>query len=254
DGAAELFFFAVTPDLNGVFRILESDGDGHFLRVFDGPSADPIAFGDIDQDGRADLVCQYGAALYVYESPDEHSYPSQLVWQSPPITTQVGECEIADTDMDGRLEIVYLSYPNNLVIFECEGDNSYVEKLRLQRDIASGGASETAQGIYSPWVGERLLWDLNENGRPEIAKGYFGELHIYESTADDTWEEIFADSTGLVNARVIAGGMDTDGNGKKEMFLGGEDPTTSERNVFIYEADGNRSFRRVATLAAYDGV
>jgi hypothetical protein len=71
------------------------------------------------------------------------------------------------------------------------------------------------------------------------------------------WERIYTDSTGLINARILTGGQDTDGDGKRELFLGGEDWTDESaivRKVFIYQPDGDRSFTRVATLSANDGV
>jgi hypothetical protein len=113
------------------------------------------------------------------------------------------------------------------------------------------------QSIYNPWHGDDLVLDLDRDGRPEIASvGVYGLLQIYESTGDDVWERIYTDSTRSYPGvgRVAAGGRDTDDNGLLELFVGGENQTTYEKEVFIYEPDGDRSFRRVASARALDGA
>jgi len=259
DGWNEIILATQTPTFEGILRILEYEEDGEIRLVFEGPYLIPLATGDLDQDGRSDLIGQVGASLVVYESVDEYSHPTTLVWQSPGISSQVGYSEIADTDSDGRLEIVHHFFAGAMqfVIFECQGDNSYVQKFLSapQNLILSSSGEAFVQSTYSPWLGDDLVFDLDEDGRPEIASGGLqGRLQIFESPADDVWERIFTDSTGLIASRIVSGGVDTDGDGKQELFLGGDDPNTFERKVFIYQPDGDQSFVRAATLAAFDNA
>jgi len=155
------------------------------------------------------------------------------------------------------LEIIYrfLAGVIRITIFECEGDDAYVQKYLSPLELDSR-SKPSLENIYNPWAGDELVLDLDRDGRPEIVNGGQGRLQIYESTADDAWERIYVDSTGLVGSRVLTGGQDTDGNGKRELFLGGEDWTTEPvvRQVFVYEPNGGRSFTRVATMSALDNA
>lgn len=253
DGANEILFSTANT-----LRVLEYAHYAQFVLAYDGPFVSPLATGDIDQDGKSDVV-DLGAnsQLRVFESVDASSHPSVLTWQSPPISNQVGFAAIADTDIDGRLEIVYLFWVGviRIVIFECEGDDTYVQKYLSPLDArALPDESPSLQGIHVPWAGDELVWDLDQDGRPEIADGGQGRLRIFESTADDVWEEIYSDSTGLVGSRILTGGQDTDGDGARELFLGGEDWTVEPvlRKVFVYQPTGERSYTRVAELSGFD--
>ena len=258
DGQSEIILSGSTPALEGVLRILEYQPGGGFAVALEGPNLIPLRAGDIDQDGRSDLIVQVGSQIFVYESTDAQSHPATQVWQSPPISSQLGHAEIADTDGDGALEIIdrFWAGRTRFVVFECEGDNTYTQKF-LSMAHASQGFDKHSQpsGIYSAWAGDDLLFDLDADGRPEIVHGGIdGELVIHESTGDDTWELIYADSTGLSSTAVMGGGVDTDGDGKRELFLAGDDQITWERTVFIYQADGDRSFSRVGTLTTFDNA
>jgi hypothetical protein len=257
DGVNEIVLAAGTPETGSICRILEHMAYGQYVPVFDGPNMLLLATGDADQDGRSEFV-GLGALgrLQVYEAADESSHPSILVWQSAPLSSQAGVAEIADTDADGQLEIVYLFSAGvmRLAIFECKGDNDYVQKFLGA--VEKGHADPDAGATYNAWTSDDLLWDLDLDGRPEIANafGFDRRMQVLESTADDVWQKIFEDSTGLRNGRVVGGGVDSDGDGIREMFVGGENPDTGERRIIIYQPTGDRSFERVAEFGAFDGV
>jgi len=257
DGLNEIILVALSLKTGYFSRVLECASPGLYVAVFDGPATFLLATGDADQDGRSDFVgLGGGGQLQVYEAADEFSHPSILVWQSPPLSTQVGRADIADTDRDGELEIVYLfeAGTTRLGIFECKGDNNYVQKFLSA--VEKGHADASRGSAYDAWAGDDLLWDLDLDGRPEIANagGLARSTQIVESTGDDTWEKIYEDSTGLRNARVVSGGVDSDADGIREMFVGGEDLDTGERRIIIYQPTGDRSFERVAEFGAFDGV
>ncbi len=81
----------------------------------------------------------------------------------------------------------------------------------------------------------------------------YGYVHISESSADNVWAPTFIDSTGLDNAYAVTGGVDTDGNGRPELFVSGDSQEVpGQRRTFVYEAVGDNCFTRVATLPFYD--
>ncbi len=67
------------------------------------------------------------------------------------------------------------------------------------------------------------------------------------------WLPTFFDSTGLDNAYAVTGGVDTDGNGRPELFVSGDSQEVpGQRRTFVYEAAGDNCFTRVAMLPYYD--
>jgi len=256
DGMNEIFLRATTPEGVGVLRILEQQDTGQFAVSFEGANLIPLAVGDADQDGKSDLVAQIGTRLVVFESHDEESFPSSQAWQSPPISSGLGYDEIVDTDSDGRLEIVHRFWAGEtrFVIFECQTDNTYIQRF-LSPPQEPQGLAKLHQSEYSPWTGDDLVFDLDEDGQPEIVLGDLdGNVRIYESPADDAWELIFADSTGLSAVDIMSGGVDTDGDGTRELFVAGDDNINYDRTVFVYQPDGDRSFVRVGTWTYFDNA
>jgi len=257
DGMNEIIVPTVNESQDDVTRILELVPGGGIVLVSEVPGVFALASGDLDQDGKSDLVGQLGANIRVYESLGQQEHPSKLVWESPPISNQIGNIEIADTDSDGRLEIVFRVFIGQMrvIIFECEGDNRYALKYSSTPTSLSGKYIASEQNIYSPWLGDDLVFDLDGDGRPEIASGgLFGLLEIFESASDDVWERIYTDSTGLVSSGVVAGGVDMDADGKPELFVAGSDHDLNDRIVLIYQASGDRSFERVGILTTNDGA
>jgi len=257
DGQNELILRGSTASREGVLRILELQGDPAAFEVaFEGPDLTPLAVGDLDQDGKSDLVVQESGWVFVYESLDSHSHPTQLVWQSPQISNVLGFSEIADTDSDGQLEIVYLVDVGEfrVIIFECDGDNQYTLKYVSPAGPASAASSSLPrpEPSYTARPGAELVFDLNVDGRPEIVRGSSGAgtMVIFESPANDVWEPVFSDSTGLVPLYIMGGGADTDEDGKPELFVGGIDWTHEEYRTYVYQRAGD-ALVRVDTLSAY---
>lgn len=233
DGSPELSGGVSTSD-TFTYRILEyNKTDAMFHQAFSGPELVPYAVGDIDHDGKSDVIGQYGSVLRMYESPSSTEYPTSLVWQSGPMPNVVGFATVSDTDRDGNLEIIYSRNSNSsrLLIFENTADNAFALKL----NASTSGIQES---------GPKVIADLDQDGLQEIAFcGTNGYVHIFESPANDVWQETFTDSTGMLNAYAVTGGVDTDGNGKPELFVAGA-------GTMVYEAVGDNTFVRVARLGS----
>ncbi len=247
DGAIELVFGG--GSLNS-WRIWEYRGTNTYALEDSGISAlIPYAVGDLDQDGRSEIVGQTSGYVEVFESLGAGVHPSQLVWSSPYLSNTTGHTKIGDTDRDGRMEIIQSVNHDGgstcgLVIYENTGDNTYAPAF----NATLVGPSAT---------GDKLIADLDGDGNLEIALcGSPGWLHIFESSADNTWALTFRVWTGLYNAYTIAGGQDTDGNGKLEIFVTGTLFSSSTANycTIVYESTGDNTFASVDTLIADAGV
>ena len=221
------------------YRFLEEQGGNVYASVQEGPPLLPYVVGDLDQDGKSELIGQYGSILYVYESVNPHKHPTHLVWTSPPLSAIIGETTSGDTDADGRLEIIHSvdSFVGNsaLVIYENTGNDQF--------DEVFWGVVPSNQSH-----GEKVIADLDGDGRMEIAfAGGQGHVHVYESSGDNQWEHVWTTSTGMINAYGAEGGADTDGNGRPELFVMGE--MGGLARTFVFESAADNSFVAVDTIS-----
>ena len=242
DGANEV----VLTGLANTYRIWEHQGSNAYTLQDSGTSVLSVyAIGDVDQDGRSEIIGQTSGYVQVIESIEPYLHPSQLVWSSPYLSDTVGIPTIGDSDRDGRMEILQsingTGPTSGLAIFESTSDNSFAWVLNA-----------TLVGPAS--TGQKLIADLDGDGKLEIALcGLPGWLHVFESPCDNVWCLTFREYTGLSNAYTMAGGRDTDGNGKPEMFVMGTF-LGDYYATMVYESIGDNTFTRVSTIVMDPGV
>lgn len=187
DGAKDIVF-GTRNDSSGQKRLMALRYDGAnvagFPRVINGAVTSDIAAGDLDHDGRMELVF-YDAWRYVYAvRPDGTDYPgfpklmpytSSVDWVTSPA--------LADLDDDGWLEIVYT--PNatgldaKLVVVGTKYAAGTSGQVWSGWPVSLPGSSEA-----SPVVG-----DLDGDGVPEIIQGIGGgdvgapyNLYVYHAS------------------------------------------------------------------------
>lgn len=240
DGLGEVAHYE--GDAQGLHYFLyEHQGANTYSLEFVGDDLIPYAIGDLDRDGKAEVIGQAIDRVAVYESVDATSYPTELVWISPPLTNVVGNTTVADTDVDGKLEIIHSANTfgsGTLVIFENDGDNNFTQVASIS---LPGGP-----------FGEKAIGDLDGNGIPNIALSGAGRrTHVLETTGDNTWRVLWTAKTTLQNTYATEIGPDLDGNGKPELFvLGSGGPGW---RTLIYEDAGIDEFAHVGTLVHIDG-
>jgi len=206
----------------------------------------PRATGDLDGDGRSELVGEF-LSIEVYESTSSTTYPTELVWSSPPLGNTDRGVSVGDTDRDGQMEIITshnLGAGSILLIYENRGDNDFALAF-----------SDTTP--YNDFASNKAIGDLDGDGRIEIAlSGIDGWVLVYESSTNDTWELTWVGWTGMANAFAVAIGPDIDGNGKNELFVTGTDfsePGHPEWKTIVFESDGDNTFAETAAMSIYDG-
>jgi hypothetical protein len=192
----------------------------------------------------------------LYEAASPGTHPDQLVWEAAGSVDEgdfweVG-AEIADTDLDGRREIVVAGQGSNqhrILVYENDGDNSFVESYFQALDLSVS---------QSMTIGD----DIDGDGVPEILYGGLGagpgRLYVVESTGDNAYKTIwstdvvYSDGHTINVSNMISAG-DLDGDGRKEFVAGGRktigaptDPVLAV--VYVFEATGNDHFEAVASL------
>jgi hypothetical protein len=241
DGLGEVVHY--DGDAQGVhhYYLYEHRGANTYSLEFVGDDLIPYAIGDLDRDGKTELVGQFGSQIRVYESIDPNSYPTELVWVSPNISNVVGYSIIGDTDLDGRQEIIHSANSfggsSGLLIYENDGDNSFA----LVYTAPFQGGS----------IGEKAIGDLDSDGLPEIAfSNLGGHVYVLASTMDNTWMLKWTTTTIVQAAYAVEIGPDLDGNGKPELFVLGN---RQGWRTFIYEVSGVDQFAQVGSLVHNDG-
>jgi len=98
--------------------------------------------------------------------------------------------------------------------------------------------------------------DLDGDGRPEVFVGTIeGDLYAFEASTNNGWVQTWGDSMNLFHANAV-GGWDTDGNGKMELFVTGNNFVDGTWEARVYESTGDDAYEVVSTLAvpfAYSG-
>lgn len=240
DGRGEVVLLKYIPPSLFRYEVHENQGAHTYSLEYSGGDLVPYATGDLDRDGKAEIIGQGIDDIQVYESVDAVSYPTELVWASPPLANVVGHTTVGDTDLDGRMEIIHSVNTfgsGAIVIFENDGDNSFVQV----------GALALPGGPF----GEKAIGDLDKDGIPEIAfSGIEGWIHVLETTGNNTWEVKWSLDTDLSNAYAAEIGPDLDGNGKCELFVSG---TRAGWRTYVYETSGPDTYSMVAALVNVDG-
>ena len=250
---------------NGLFEFYESVTDNtfalvHVLDLENNPNDSyyPAYVGDSDDDGLAELVVlakdwvgpadnEYGTR--VYESESTNAYPTKFTWG---VVTALNGWSlgglIADTDLDGKQEIVTVEPApgSKLVVYENDGDDSYVQTYSFEP--LHIGTRQSAE----------ILSDVDDDGRDEILPGGIGTDNIvaFESTGDDTYELVWAwDAEPTISVQFIVDAGDLDNDGRKEFLAGGLKPNQPlDSRLHVFEAVADNDFQIVATLIRPNSV
>ncbi len=267
DGRRELvlrLFIDPNPTASDRFGFYECTADDTFAlaQLLDVEDADVTGIsyyagdvGDPDGDDLPELSFfgrthnDFYLRLFESEAPD--AYPTHLAWEAGG-SVSAGyfwqmTAEIADTDGDGRREIVsggeFFDHQQRVVVFENDGDDSY---QLVFTGVVPGTTLLQSTGV---------LGDVDEDGKDEILLGGFPlagggpSLVAWETTGDDAYEIVWSlELDPLINVPVIVDAGDLDGDGKREFLAGGLKPNTFQCYLHVFEAVADNAFQIVVTL------
>jgi subtilisin family serine protease len=189
-------------DENSAFGPLEiyEFNNGRFeLRFSPGFTAIPRAAGDVDGDGKSDLLLGLGQYSFILEAKDLNSFPTELVWQD---TTGFWAAAYADLDNDGKNEIIG-RIENEYIIRENTADNSFTEIARL----VNPSSGQNRLGVPKVEV-----TDLNRDGIDELIFGDNDrDLIVFTSSGNNQFEIFSTGETIHLNPSEM---ISSDSNGQ----------------------------------------
>jgi hypothetical protein len=210
----------------GKIYVFENTGDDTYENVWNSgsflsDSVMPGAVGDLDEDGKREIIVGSGdldSQVHVFENTGDNSYEGP-VWDSGGTFTRAGYANIGDQDSDGKAEIIASGGRDKIVhVFENSGDNSYTNVW--DSGTLNGNPFLVATG------------DQDQDGKRElIIPCLDGKVYVFENTGDNTYEEVW-NSGSVMSAYVydVAVG-DQDEDGKYEIIAASYDG-----KIYVFES------------------
>ncbi|MBM3315057.1 hypothetical protein FJY71_04345 [candidate division WOR-3 bacterium] len=267
DGANEMIFGRARPRCWEVWEVkfpnrysvvLADTGGYPYPPGIDIGNFKPWDIGDIDGDSLTDLLghhvffedsISYRFVLGVQESPDLHSYPSELSWWADmyPSTTpdQPASHFPPDLDNDGRREACGIEeFSSCHYVFENSGNNQntlvWTDTLAIGYGLAFG--------------------DFDLDGRRDFVTAGItsaGPVNLYECAGDNSYAVTWRDSVRIPNGHDVFSGNDVDRDGKPEFFIAFSwygPPAEFHLMAFEMVADNEYERREVACVTRDVGV
>ncbi|MDQ3019447.1 MAG: S8 family serine peptidase [Bacteroidota bacterium] len=207
--------------------------------------------GDIDNDGRIDLLTSDVRNGFLYEAPQVNQLPVNLVWGDSS-NNSFWSTSIADVNNNGINEILGFGH-SGLRILESSGSNNSFNTIA---NLDFFGKDSIAA---SPNV---IVEDLDGDGLNEIFFVNYMDrdsrlaLSVYENTSGNNFNRTFKDTIDRIlddNFNIISG--DFLGNGNKAFAIG----TVSSQfdliqyySLLIYQSAGNDSYSILDVVDIYN--
>jgi hypothetical protein len=214
--------------------------------------------GDFDLDGLYDLVLQCGSTnpywvgIAIFESPNPFSYPTQEVWRDTVGFALVQPISAYDVDNDGFPELLDNNgngQPHYFWMFERISDNLYDTVFTTNPDTT----------LLDAPTSTHAFGDFDNDGKNEfvmggLSAGIQGATYwIYESSANNTYEQIIQDYVPTKNIKDCFSVPDADGDGRLEFVVKGFVIPTAEIHAFIFEATGDNTYEIIKTFTLPGG-
>ena len=263
DGIPDIIFgstrFTFGNGLSGNLRALSGDTGAELFTVLDHTIGTEcsVAVGDIDLDGRPEIVACASSSLVAFE------HDGTFKWQSErlEIPTRWGAPALADLDQDGTPEIVFgrqvLNNDGTIrwtgsggILVSLDSLLSLVADVNLdgRPDVIAGNTVYEASGAIlwqaSQLSGYKAVANFDADPFPEIVSVRDGSVHLLEHDGSLKWGPVSIPGSGGGGPPTIA---DYDGDGEPEIGVAGEE------RYAVFETDGSLKWEAI-TQDATSGV
>jgi hypothetical protein len=192
-----------------------------------------FGFGYLDNDSLVDMVgLRNGTGqlpTYVYEAPDYHHNPTQIVWGDSGLPRQSVSVNIANLDGDTLKELLISFWRNryHTAIYETSSDNQY--SLVWEDTIHYAN--------FFTWG------DFDLDGKTEFVSQYSeGYVYVWECQGDNDYQFVFMDTLPHRANYDIFKGNDLDGNSRPEFFFSCVELNSHTIWLYGYEAISDNNY------------
>lgn len=167
------------------------------------------------------------------EADSLHTVPDSLNFMTDSLNGYSGSLQIVDLDKDGLKECIGFDPSRGLLIAE------YDTALNKYKDVF---LYDPPGSIYNFGIGDGDL-----DGKTDFICGsIFGDVYIFENTADNEYSLVWSDKLPFSNANISAATNDIDQNGKPEFYIGSDGyyQNYAGTALYWYESTGDNQYER----------
>lgn len=234
NGKIELIALEANSDTPNIYE-LNANGELDRIATIDESISLLWGIADIDGDGLLEILANESDKTFLLEQPELGEFPTRIIWEADGIWGGT----IADTDLDGRPEIISRHDASNSIrIYESDGNNSYSNVAILDNPTEGKNYLLTRFAVD----------DFDADGEIEILSGDIdSELFIYENIGDNLYEHTWSGTLNSESPSLFASG-DLNGDAIPEFVVGGKVWTTEfdlprqHWNISIFTSDGDDSY------------
>ncbi|MFH0734278.1 MAG: FG-GAP-like repeat-containing protein, partial [bacterium] len=235
----------------------EQDFTGKFKPVYKYPENTSLAYNiyDVDRDGDLELhlVSLFQDSL-TYEVHNQsffkkpaadslatHLYFNYNIYTNNGFNIQLNDFTFGDFDNDDTTDVVYFGIsPLKIHIAK-------YNELNLTYDSVLTYPTYLNPIWESEYISGFTVGDFDMDNKTDIVyASEYGNIYMLENEGEDKYKLKWKDNYGIWNSYIGFRTNDIDGNGKPEIWVGGENFPEDVSKLVCLETDGNNSFKPVA--------
>jgi hypothetical protein len=240
------YLYPVSPVGYTAVRIYEQETDSIFNQVYEFPT-DSLNFvfdvGDITEDGLLDIISRdNNNKMHFFKQQTDTSYintPNFIYNPFPPVY-QPNNVTFYDIDGDGNLDIIYF-------LFAGDGDSAWAYSNHVAKynpEINNYELIYYHRPLPDFYTNGISIGDFDQDGKGNFATGsIYGKFYIYEHVDGTEYQVEFTKELETSNAYLTTFTDDMDGNGKPEVWIGGD--IGGVTRLFAFEASSPGVYEQI---------
>jgi hypothetical protein len=262
DGRKDVYgaYKSYSSDYSAVIYEINSNGSYDSIYKYPDTLGWPWYIGDLENDGYLDIINSYidyypggyNHLIKILAIDSSTGYPTQLKTIYDPTTGLGQPVDISLYDMDGN------GYPEMIYFLDGEGDSLVLSSsFQITKYDRINNQFDLVWQHQPPWGTRGFAFgDFDSDGKQNFAaSSIHGEVFIYEHIKGNNYEVIRIDSLPISNVFLHLFTNDLDGNGKPELWIGGDGYVNGigSQILYIYEADTDDQYSIVYSIAILGG-